>query len=284
MGQWMKQGDLGMIYAARGVGKTWMSMLIAQAISDGAPLGEWDAGELGPQKVLYVDGEMNLADSKERTNAIRSALVGGQVPGFLHHETLPEGYCFNLADAEQQESLLAQVVEAGVQVVILDNLSCLCRGVKENDNDEWEKMNSWLRRFRRARVTVILIHHEGRGGGGARGASKREDEMQWVIRLTSSHDATHEGAVFTSEFTKCRNCKAHDAPPLDWKVTAEGVECERGDDMLLLIELVRDGFNQCGEIAEMMGRSKGQVSKVARRAMKTGRLEKSGQKYAIPGS
>jgi len=283
MGPWMKRGDLGMIYASRGVGKTWMTMMIAQAISDGNPLGEWGAGEMGPLKVLYVDGEMNLEDSKERTSAIKAALNGGDVPGFLHHETLPDGCCFNLADAEQQESLLALVVKTGVQLLILDNLSSLCRGMKENDNDEWEKMNSWLRRFRRAKVTVILIHHEGRGGGGARGASKREDEMQWVMRLTAHHDATNEGAAFTSEFTKCRNCKEYEAPPLDWKVTADGVDCERGDDMLRVIELVKDGFNQCSEIAEMMGCSRGQVSKVARRAMRAGKLDKSGQRYAIPG-
>ncbi len=46
--QWLCQGDLGYIYAPRGVGKTWMAMALPGAISCRRPLGLWQAGEPAP--------------------------------------------------------------------------------------------------------------------------------------------------------------------------------------------------------------------------------------------
>ena len=279
MGSWMKRADLGMIYAARGVGKTWMSMMLAHALADGDGLGEWAAGEKGSLSVLYVDGEMNLEDSVEREKTIRQMMGGGASPVFLHHEALPDGHCFNLADPEQQESLLKLVKDSGVEVLILDNLSTLCRGVDENDNNAWEQMSHWLRQFRRAGVTVILIHHEGRGGGGARGASKREDDMHWVMRLTASTIADENGAEFTSNFTKCRNCKAYLAPALKWRINSDGVECEKGGDLDTLVRLVNEGYTTCAEISELTDWSKSHTSKLAKRAVDNGQIEKVGRTY-----
>jgi RecA-family ATPase len=280
----MKEGDLGMIYAARGVGKTWLSMMLAHALAEGLRLGEWDAGELGPQKVLYVDGEMNLADTVWREQQMEIMGFKSRNLTFLHHEKLPEGRHLNLADVGQQEALLAEAKARGAKAVVLDNLSCLFRGVDENDNNEWEKVSPWLLSFRRAGIAVIIIHHEGRNGGGARGASRREDAMHWVIRLERNSGTTSDdGASFTSSFTKCRNCPGRDAPPLEWKVDKGAVECERTDDVEQLVALVRDGFSDCGEIADCTGWSKSRVSKLARRAMNAGRLGKSGREYKITG-
>ena len=65
----MLEGDLGCIFAARGVGKTWMSLLIGNALAENLALGEWPHGE-GPRRVLYVDGEMSLTDTQSRAKAI----------------------------------------------------------------------------------------------------------------------------------------------------------------------------------------------------------------------
>jgi hypothetical protein len=284
MGAWMKEGDLGMIYAARGVGKTWLSMMLAHALAEGRGLGEWGAGVQGPGVVVYVDGEMNLADTVAREQQMTAMGFQSENLTFLHHEQLPEGRHLNLADVGQQEALLAEAKARGAKAVVLDNISCLFRDVDENDNNEWEKVSPWLLSFRRAGVAVVLIHHEGRNGGGARGASRREDMMHWVIRLESnSVTAGDDGAAFTSSFTKCRNCPGSEAPPLEWRVGKGGVECERGDDVEQMVALVRDGFSVCGEIADYMGWNKSRVSKIAHRAINAGRLEKSGRGYKIPG-
>src|SRR5439155_7491772 len=56
LGDWFCEGDCGFIFASRGVGKTWLALAIAQALSAGGKLGDWQAHE--KVKVLYVDGEM----------------------------------------------------------------------------------------------------------------------------------------------------------------------------------------------------------------------------------
>src|SRR5260370_42001669 len=56
LGNWFGEGDLGYIFAGRGVGKTWFGLLLAFALSIGRKLGGWVAERAF--KVLYVDGEM----------------------------------------------------------------------------------------------------------------------------------------------------------------------------------------------------------------------------------
>jgi len=56
LGDWFCEGDLGFIFAFRGVGKTWLALAIAEALSTGGKLGDWKAHER--VKVLYIDSEM----------------------------------------------------------------------------------------------------------------------------------------------------------------------------------------------------------------------------------
>src|SRR5262249_3662490 len=43
LGDWFCEGDLGFIFAFRGIGKTWLALGIAQALSTGGNLGAWQA-------------------------------------------------------------------------------------------------------------------------------------------------------------------------------------------------------------------------------------------------
>jgi hypothetical protein len=58
--------------------------------------------------------------------------------------------------------------------VILDNLSTLASGMKENDSFAWEQVNNWLLQCRRHRIAVILVNMPA-GMERPRGTSKRED-------------------------------------------------------------------------------------------------------------
>src|SRR5690349_6525993 len=102
----------------------------------------------------------------------------------LPHEILFEraGLVMNLADSQTQRVLTALCVEKTVKVLLLDNLSCLFSGMKENDADEWEKVLSWLLDLRRRRIAVLIVHHAGRSGF-MRGTTKREDSLDWIIKV-----------------------------------------------------------------------------------------------------
>ena len=61
---WLPSQGLAMIYAERGVGKTWFALGGALAVASGKKFMVWNAPH--PRGVLYIDGEMPLAMLKER--------------------------------------------------------------------------------------------------------------------------------------------------------------------------------------------------------------------------
>lgn len=185
LGEWLREGDYGIIYAPRGVGKTWCALLIAKAISSGGKLGDFQAPAAA--KVMYIDGEMPPDLMRERDQGLGSGDIE-----YLNHEILFQrtGKVLNIATPEVQNAILTRCLNLGVKLLILDNLSTLASGVKENDSFEWEQLHNWLLQFRRHRIAVILVHHASRGGY-ARGTSKREDAAFWVIALDDTRSRSN---------------------------------------------------------------------------------------------
>lgn len=69
LGDWFCEGDLGFIFAFRGTGKTWLSLAIAHALSNGGQLGDWQAP--AAVKVLYIDGEMPPDLMRDRCDGLQ---------------------------------------------------------------------------------------------------------------------------------------------------------------------------------------------------------------------
>lgn len=283
LGSWMREGDIGFIFAARGIGKTWLSLLIGNALATCAKLGEWTSGER-PRPVLYVDGEMSLADSQERARAIG---ITSACFRWLHHEHLftMQEHTMNIGVPACQNAI-STLLEPG-SVLVLDNLSALCRGVAENDNDAWEALLPWLLLLRRRKITVIVIHHAGRNGE-MRGASRREDAADWILRLRddTEDDDAREKAILT-HFTKCRGCSPKTAPPLRWTLQiSEGrplaFTCKPHSGPDALAALVLGGVESASECADLLQVAPGTVSKWAKKLQKAGRIGIAGRKYLPP--
>ena len=64
LGEWMPKDSFGMIYAPRGLGKSWFCMALGVSIAQGQKifLG-WEVNE--KHSVLYIDGEMAKVELKE---------------------------------------------------------------------------------------------------------------------------------------------------------------------------------------------------------------------------
>jgi RecA-family ATPase len=283
LGQWFCTGDLGFIYGPRGLGKTWMAMLFARALSEGKPVGPWITAK--PCCVMYVDGEMAYDANFERAHQ----LMPMETENFhlLHHEAVfhSTGRALNLTSMEAQSALTDECVKRGVKVLFLDNLSCLFT-LKENDSDDWgERVLPWLLDLRRRGIAVVFVAHAGRNGL-MRGTSKREDSAFWSIKLTSSAETeARKGATFIASFDKNRNTVDEDAPSLLWRFTpqADGSVLPTYQSCALLdvfISLVDGGLTRCSDIAEDMGVTKGFVSKLAKRAVAAGRINVNGREYA----
>ncbi len=276
LGEWCRMGDLGFIYAPRGVGKTWLALLVSNALVIRGKLGEWEAGEqVCP--VLYVDGEMNLPDFRWRLRAIGAGAEGLRI---LHHETVFEKVrsAINIADMRWQQAINYLVKDGSV--LVLDNRSALCRGMEENSNDDWEAVLDWLLDLRRRNVTVIIVNHAGRNGA-MRGASRPEDAAHWIIRLREDSCGDDSEKVIVSTFTKCRNCPPKDALPIRWTLEVREEQlrytCEKFAGPDAVVTMVKAGITSATEIAEELGVSAGTVSKWAKKAD----LKKRGRNYAL---
>lgn len=291
IGNWFKKADLGFICGPRGIGKTWLAMFLARKCAEGGGpclggLAEWSVN--GPRRVLYVDGEMPLDGTRERD----IALTAGPAPGlfYLHHEPLfhHTGEALNLADPAAQAALLKRCLRDKIEILFLDNQSCLLLGIRENDADAWDGVLRWLLELRRNKIAVVIVAHAGRNGY-MRGTSRREDAAFWIISLSELRDAddTQEGAKFITQFVKCRNATEANYPPLEWRFVKQPkdprvhVTWKKLSGMLLFRQHVENGLVSASDIAREMGTSKALVSKYATRAIKNGWLKKDGRNYAI---
>ncbi|MCE0521567.1 MAG: AAA family ATPase [Methylacidiphilales bacterium] len=287
LGTWFLEGDLGFIYGPRGLGKTWLAMLMARAISDGKSIGPWTAPEA--RKVLYVDGEMAVDASLERAEQLRQGDDGNFL--LLHHEPLFHltGKVLNLTTLEAQTALTEACLAQGIKVLILDNISCLLT-LKENESDAWgERVLPWLLELRRHRIAVVFVHHAGRNGL-MRGTSKREDAAFWSIKLSEAKGEHHgEGASFVATFDKNRNATNEETPSLLWhfEPKPDGSVVPTWTTLTplqIFIGLVEDGLDSCGEIAQEMNVSKATVSRLAKKALQAGTIIMNGRNYEFKKS
>ena len=205
------RAGLGMLYAPRGLGKSWFAMSFAAAIAKGDPsfLG-WQVHEQGD--VLFVDGEMSLSDIKERL----LSLIGEEGCSAFHvmpSENLYRDGCPICLDVPEEHKaiiqLLAFMKESGTnpKLIVLDNLSTLRRGINENDNSEAQLLLDFLVKLRHMGYCVLIVHHTNKKGE-QRGASIIEVPLDYIIKLeppAKADTAFQQSASFTVELTKVRN-------------------------------------------------------------------------------
>jgi putative DNA primase/helicase len=259
---------LAMIYAPRGLGKTYVALSISHAIASGGRALRWDAPK--PLRVLHIDGEMPAPALQERLAQIVAG-SGAALPDdnrlrFVIGDLAPEGLP-NIAAPDGMKAI--EQAAADVDVVLLDNLSTLAAGMRENEADDWGGFQAWLMRMRRAGKLVIIIHHAGKGGG-QRGTSRREDALDTVIALRRPQDYDpEEGARFELHIEKARGAMGAAVAPfearlmkgedggLTWAMTdLQTAQKDRAIAMLTDKVSVRDVAEEVGMSRSAVGRLK----------------------------
>ncbi|HEV2330301.1 MAG TPA: AAA family ATPase [Verrucomicrobiae bacterium] len=292
MGKWFRQGDLGFIYGPRGLGKTWLGMFLGRRCAEGADsmgaLAEWKVA--AQRRVLYVDGEMTLDEIRDRDNAL--AINPGAGMFYLQHEALFHltGDVLNLVDPVTQTAILDKCKRDKIEILILDNQSCLFHGLSENAADAWDQVLPWLLRLRRNRIAVIIIAHAGRNGL-MRGTSRREDAASWIINLSEPKDPVENqsGTSFVARFVKNRYATETECPTLEWTfLKPTGVPNAKMQvtwknltPLQQFRECVEGGMTLATQVAKHMGISPGRISQLASKARDEGWLLKDGRRYAI---
>jgi hypothetical protein len=268
---------LAMLHAARGIGKTHAAMGMAYAVSTGGQYLRWRAPT--PRKVLYVDGEMPAEALQARAHSL-IATNPLKPPSSKHFRLLSMdrqdlGVSVNLAQPEHQ-ALIERVIE-DAELLVLDNLSTLVNGGRENDAESWNAMQGWLLQLRRRGISVLLVHHSGRSEN-ARGTSKREDILDTVIRLSRPDDYDEEqGARFEVHLTKARGVHGDDALPFEAQLEVRDgadtwiVKVLRDAVLDQVLEMTRNRLS-VRDIASELGLNKNKVNRLQGKLRQEGRL------------
>jgi KaiC/GvpD/RAD55 family RecA-like ATPase len=212
---------LAMVYAVRGTGKTYLVLGIAYAVATGTQFLKWKAPHA--RRVLLVDGEMPAAALQERlAKVVQGATTepADDMLTIISGDLIEEGGVGNLADPKIQAELEPHL--EGVELLILDNLSSLTAVIRDNDADSWNPIQAWLLRLRRRGISVLIVHHAGKGGE-QRGTSRREDVLDTSISLRRPSDyVPTEGARFEVHLEKARGVHGEPAKPFEAKLEERG--------------------------------------------------------------
>lgn len=268
---WLPRKGLALVFAPRGVGKTHFSLGVAYAVASGGRYLKWKADR--PSRVLVLDGEMPAAALQERwANLVEKN--ADEPPAGDYVRILASDLCeFGIPDlsTEAGQKLLEPHI-GDAELIVVDNLSTICRSGKENESESWGVVQAWALRQRREGRSVLFVHHAGKGGE-QRGTSKREDVMDSVVKLSQPSDySPAEGARFIVTFTKSRGFSGPDADPFEATLIDGDWALKSLDDVRTaqIIELHGEGLKQ-REIATEIGCGLATVNRTLKR-FKAGEL------------
>jgi putative DNA primase/helicase len=263
LGPWLPTQGIAMIYAPRGVGKSYVAIGAAVAIAYGKDFLRWSAPRR--RRVLFIDGEMSTQALKERFLTTLNGMGLSAADDDFLHILAADAQTDGLPDLSKpaEQSRYASYVEKA-DVVIVDNLSTLCPSLRENEADAWVPVQNWALQLRRKGKAVLFVHHAGKGGE-QRGTSRKEDIMNAVVRLKQPPDYNpEEGCRVEVRFEKARHFFGEDARPFEawlkngvWTVSDIRREGSPED----IRSLKKQGYS-VREIAERTGMSKSAVGRV----------------------
>ncbi len=216
----IQEKSLAILYAQRGIGKTYFAMTLGMAIASGKNAFNFTIPK--SRSVLYIDGEMTGKDFQTRITNLGFGMDLCNPDTFdrfkilsndLSESTLP-----NIGTPKGQEQITALLGDC--ELIIIDNLSALCSFGKENEAESWTPMQRWLIDLKRRGKSVLLIDHSGKDPEhGNRGTSKKQDIMDAVLSLEkpASYNIT-DGAKFVMRYQKSRNVAGSILKPVGFQL------------------------------------------------------------------
>ena len=218
----LKENSINFISGPKGNGKTEFTLGLTHTIASGGSFMKFTVHE--PRPVIYIDGEMDPYDIKERSINYTQ-------------KKFPNTYFFNIINfAHQKEQKIPDIkYEEGQKLIInsineiknktgknpvlvLDNLRSLSN-YKENESDDWRPIGQWLIGLRAEEVATIVIDHHGKNSeGGPRGSSSKTDWANISLFINSIKKDRSPGKIkLRVSFDKARGLRPEEA---------EEFECE----------------------------------------------------------
>lgn len=152
---WIPKGYLTLLAAAPGVGKSYLTLDLAQRLIGGqaAP----DGGEFAPdalgRPIIYVDAEDFLPV------LYRRVLAWGMDVGQFYPFQRPARSIIDLADPEYQDHLIDMAYELRPSLIIVDSLSRVNRRGENSIEEVREVLDIMVEIPQEFNCALILVHH-----------------------------------------------------------------------------------------------------------------------------
>jgi len=269
----IQEKGTAMLYAPCGIGKTFLALSMALAVSAGKSFLHFKAEK--PRTVLYIDGEMSVSEMQTRIKSISLGMdieLNDNLSIWNGDRQGDEGMP-NLITPDGRAEVDNYLKENPTDLLILDNLSVLFNGVKENDAPEWAAYQNWLLSLRRKNIAVLTIDHSNKMGGN-RGSSKKQDILTAIIGLQKPENYQQsERARFNVYYEKNRSAFGKDIAPFQAKLepadndglswVSSAIHSDKAEkkqqERESALELKAQGKTQ-KEIAEIMGCAIGKIN------------------------
>lgn len=169
-GPFWHEMELTILFSQSGVGKSALATQIAECLARGKrirPFDERPAPAIGPQKVLYIDFELDRAQFRQRYSVIVAdgLTLGNKYemsPNFLRGEdywdgNLLEGY-YSFTDMLLQD-IRNRVTEHDVKVLIIDNITFLTPGTIANSTVAFQLMQQLQKLKKALEISILVVAH-----------------------------------------------------------------------------------------------------------------------------
>jgi hypothetical protein len=280
---WLTEQSINQISGWRGTGKTWFGLSLFNSATTGETFGPWGVETVIP--ALYVDGELPAQDIQDRFRQL--SCRGRKEPLYIYSDAyahtlgIPRA---NLINRKWRDGIKTLLIDKGIKLLGLDNISSLAAGIDENSKQAWDPINQWLLDLRFAGISTIFFHHTNKGGD-QRGTSGREDNLDTSIILQRPSDyMSEQGAKFIVRFKKSR-VQTSDLNLIgDVEFTLTEVNgclqwtwgSVKRKTQFEILRMLEEGTAQ-SDIARALGIDRSYVNRVKARAMKDGHLGKTGK-------
>jgi KaiC/GvpD/RAD55 family RecA-like ATPase len=283
---WLRRGESAMVWAAPGVGKTMFAISMALAVAGGGKVLGWASPE--PRRVLLVDGEMNVADLRDRCRLLMDTVEGLDRVAAAENITIlarqyqkPEADFPDLATERGRKDVLQRAMTGRYGLVILDNFSTLATVEDENAAAAMSPVLQFLMQMKQANIACLLIHHANKGGEAFRGSSKLATTFEVIVGLHQMDGPQlRHRAAFRLCWDKYRGLRDGSIRANTvWLETDEDgaarwhhelSEDEESSDLVSLVRSLRHTTQ--AELADALGCSTGKLSKLKARAIHTAKL------------
>lgn len=212
----LSPGTITHVSGYTGHGKSMFIKALCWAVASGSHFGPFEI--YNSAKVLYLDFELPASTLTQRMRLYKDAIGNPHQNMAIWSSSLisaDQGGDMNLTTEAGLEVLAAWINEVMPKVVVFDTVRSAFPGFKENDADQWGRINKMLKKIRNLGCAVVMVHHKNKpqDGGYSReaGSTAQLTDVDTQIFIDAVYANKDESERRVGLFNGADNVMVHDS-------------------------------------------------------------------------